>query len=315
MGMWAALAGGVGGAKLARGLMAAMPEITYDLRVIVNTADDFSLYGLHISPDCDTVLYTLAGIANPATGWGIRDDTSQTLTQLRVLGDDAWFWLGDRDLATHLRRTALLHAGQSLTEVLCDLAQHLGIPANVHLLPMSDDTVATEIETPSGWLTFQDYFVRRHHADPVTAIRFAGIDAAQPTPAVLAALVEAEVIVLCPSNPLVSIGPMLALAGFRAALARQPGPPRVAVSPIIGGQALKGPADQMLASLGHDVSALGVARLYVGLVDYFVLDVVDGALAPAIAELGMRPVVTNTIMRTLDESRTLALEIARAVGR
>lgn len=314
--MWTALAGGVGGAKLARGLMAALGSAASDeLHVIVNTGDDFSLYGLHISPDIDTVLYTLAGIANLATGWGIAGDTAAALDQLGKLGAETWFWLGDRDLATHLLRTAALRQGATLSQVTADLAHRLGLPTNVHIVPMTDDQVGTEILAPDGWLAFQEYFVRRRQSDPVLDVRFDGVDSARPSPGALAAVQNASLIVFCPSNPIVSIGPILALPDLRAVLAGRAGQcPRVAVSPIIGGRALKGPADRMLAGLGHEVSALGVARLYVGLIDLFVLDELDGALAPAIVELGMRPLVTKTIMSTPEDSRDLALTIARAVG-
>ncbi len=316
--MWTALAGGVGGAKLARGLAAIAPGATDELRIVVNTGDDFTLHGLAISPDLDTVLYTLAGIANPETGWGIAGDTFVTMEQLGRLGGPAWFWLGDRDLATHITRTALLREGATLGAVTDRLARALGLAPGVRLVPMTDDAVATAIETPDGWLAFQDYFVRRHHADEVRGVRFAGIEAARPAPDALAGLADSPLVVLCPSNPIVSIGPILALAGMRAALATsRPGRVRVAVSPIVGGQALRGPADRMLAGLGHEVSALGVARLYAGLIDIFALDRADANLASAIADLGMRPLVTDTIMTTPDDSRALAeriLDAARAAG-
>ena len=315
--MWAALAGGVGGAKLARGLAALAPEFIDEVRVIVNTGDDFTLHGLRISPDIDTVLYTLAGIANPNTGWGITGDTTNTQEQLARLGVDTWFWLGDRDLATHVMRTHWLSKGQTLTEVTERLARALGISPAIDILPMTDDLVATEVQTAAGWLAFQDYFVRRHHADAVRAVRFAGISRAQPTPAVLTALRQAEVVVFCPSNPIVSIGPILTLRGVRQAIEHRGsvGSSRcccVAVSPIVGGRALKGPADTMLASLGFEASALGVARLYEGLIDIFVIDETDAHLAPQIAELGMRTLVAPTIMQTPLDSRALALAIRQA---
>ena len=312
--MWAALAGGVGGAKLARGLAAIVPDAISELRIIVNTGDDFMRHGLRISPDIDTVVYTLAGLANPDTGWGIAGDTFNALEQMRRLGADTWFQLGDRDLATHILRTSWLNAGLPLTEITLRMARSLGIAPQVQVLPMTDDLVATEILTPDGWRAFQDYFVRRRHSDPVRDVRFAGIDQAQPGAQALAALRQAEVVVFCPSNPLVSIGPILALPGMRQALEHREHEVRcIAVSPIIGGQALKGPADTMLAGLGHEVSALGVARLYAGLVDIFVLDETDAALAAQIADLGMRPLVAPTIMRSAADSQTLARIIATAV--
>lgn len=292
--------------------MAIAPAVTDELRVIVNTGDDFTLHGLHISPDVDTVVYTLSGIANPATGWGIEGDTDNVMEQLRLLGQEDWFWLGDRDIATHLVRTAALAHGERLTAVTASMAAKLGIPAIVRILPMSDDPVATEVRTADGWLAFQDYFVRRRHADAVRDVRFIGIQSARPQQLALEALRTADVVILCPSNPIVSIGPILAMQGMRDALAHRSGK-RVAISPIIGGRALKGPADRMMAGLGYEVSAVGVARLYQGLVDLFVLDQVDAALAPAIANLGMRPLIVNTIMDTAEASKELALAITQAV--
>ena len=283
------LAGGVGGAKLAHGVaMSGNPLV-----VVVNTADDVELYGLAISPDLDTVMYTLAGLANSETGWGVQGETYAALDAMRRLGEDTWFMLGDRDLATHIARSARLRRGVPLSTVTAELAAALGIPAT--LLPMTDERVATIIGTPHGSLAFQDYFVRRGHRDEVRDITFEGIEAARPGPGVLSALTEADVVVIAPSNPLVSIGPVLAVPGVRQALAESPAR-RAAVSPVIGGSALRGPAAAMLRTLGHDVSALGVARLYEGLVDLMCIDEQDAHLAPAIAELGMRVVVTDTVM-------------------
>lgn len=302
--MIVALAGGVGGAKLAQGLYLALPPD--ELAVIGNTADDFTHFGLRISPDLDTVLYTLSGLANPVQGWGVEGDTTRTLDLLKRYGAEDWFLIGDLDFATHIRRTQLLDAGQSLTEVTAALARGLGVRAA--LLPMCDEPVASIVETPDGPLAFQDYFVRRRHQDPVEAIRFDGIAAATVPAGVAAALATADAIVLCPSNPIVSLGPILAVPGFRELLTRAPGP-KVAVSPIIGGRALKGPADQMLAGLGHDVSSLGVARLYQDFLDGLVLDEEDAALAPEIEALGMRVLVTRTIMGGADDRRRLADEV------
>jgi LPPG:FO 2-phospho-L-lactate transferase len=316
--LWTALAGGVGGAKLARGLAAIAPDRADELRIVVNTGDDFTLHGLRISPDLDTVLYTLAGIANPETGWGIAGDTFVVMEQLGRLGGPTWFSLGDHDLATHITRTALMRSGATLAQVTDHLALALGVSAPLRLVPMSDDLVATQVETPDGWLDFQDYFVRRHHADEVRGVRFAGVEEAAPHPLALDGVSEASLVVLCPSNPIVSIGPVLALRGMRAALAQERvGRCRVAVSPIVGGKALRGPADRMLEGLGHEVSALGVARLYVGLIDLFVLDITDAALAPDIAALGMQPVVAQTVMASPADSRALAeaiLEAAQTAG-
>jgi len=288
-----ALAGGVGGAKLAEGLAAHVGD---GLDVIVNTGDDCVRHGLLVMPDHDTVLYNLAGIEQAAFGWGIEGDTFCVMDQLGVYGEETWFRLGDRDLALHVARTARVRAGGRLTEVCLGLQASLGVRGRV--LPMTDAPVATEVRTADGWLEFQEYFVHRRQEPEVLELRFAGIEAASPSPEALAALERADAVVLCPSNPLVSVGPILAVPGFRAALdaARARGVPVAAVSPIVGGRALKGPADRMLVALGHEASATGVARLYAGFVDVFVLDAVDATEAAAIEALGMRAVVTDTIM-------------------
>jgi LPPG:FO 2-phospho-L-lactate transferase len=299
-----ALAGGVGGAKLADGLYRTLPPDR--LAVVVNTADDLDLYGLRVCPDLDTVLYTLSGLADPVQGWGIADDTYHTLDALARCGAPAWFRLGDQDLATHIRRSELLRAGRRLTEVTALLAESLSVRAQ--LLPMCDEPVATRVRTAEGTLDFQDYFVRRHHADPVLGLEFAGIDAAQVTAEVRAALGAATAIVFCPSNPFVSVGPLLAVPGMRDLLAAA-GVPIVAVSPIVAGEALRGPAADMLRALGHEQSALGVARLYQGLVHGFVLDEADRALVPAVEALGLRALVAPTVMRTLDDRQHLAAAV------
>jgi LPPG:FO 2-phospho-L-lactate transferase len=299
-----ALAGGVGGAKLAQGLAEIVSGP--DLSVIVNTADDFELYGLHISPDLDTVLYTLAGLANPATGWGIAGDTRATLDAIARYGEDPWFLLGDQDFATHILRTHWRREGQSLTRVTARLAAGLGVGTS--LLPMSDDRVATMVETADGWLDFQDYFVARRHQDDVLDVRFDGIESARPTGEVVAAIERASLIVFCPSNPIVSIGPILSVPGIRDAIA-QSDAPVVAVSPIIGGQALKGPADRMLAARGVEVSPLGVAQLYHGLIDGIVIDEQDAALAGRIEQLGTEVAVLQTIMGDKVDRARLAREI------
>jgi LPPG:FO 2-phospho-L-lactate transferase len=300
-----ALAGGVGGAKLAQGLYAALPPDS--LLVLVNTADDFTLHGLRICPDLDTVLYTLAGLANPQTGWGIAGDTFATLDMLTRYGaDDTWFQIGDRDFATHIRRTQRLAAGAPLSAVEAELARALGVRAT--LLPMADAPVATLVDTDAGRLAFQDYFVRRRHSDNVRGVVFEGIAAAAPPESLAPALATVEAIVFCPSNPLVSVGPILAVPGLRDLLAGARAP-RVAVSPIVGGKALKGPADQMLATLGHEVSAYGVAALYQGLIDGMVIDEADAALTPRIADLGMRVQVAPTIMRDEADRKALAATV------
>jgi LPPG:FO 2-phospho-L-lactate transferase len=295
----AALAGGVGGAKLAEGLATHLGD---RLSVVVNTGDDCERHGLLVMPDHDTVLYNLAGIEQVDWGWGIEGDTHATMAQLAAYGEPDWFSLGDRDLALHIARTARLRAGGRLTVTCLELQASLGIAPRI--LPMADEPVRTEVRTDDGWLEFQEYFVHRRQAPDVHEIRLSGIDAARPSPEVLAALETATVIVVCPSNPIVSVGPILAVPGLRSAIdaARARGAVVAAVSPIIGGRALKGPADRMLASLGHESSALGVARLYADLADVFVLDAVDSALADGVAALGLRPVVADTIM-TDDDSR------------
>jgi LPPG:FO 2-phospho-L-lactate transferase len=296
-----ALAGGVGGAKLASGLQSALPP--GKLTVVVNTADDFKLWGLHIAPDLDTVTYTLAGLANPETGWGVAGDTWRGLEMLARYGRDTWFRIGDMDMATHVLRTQMLQEGRTLTEATGDLAASLGIPSRI--LPMCDEPVATLIETAGGTLDFQDYFVRRRHGDAVTGVAFEGIESVRPTEAVSESLHEAEAIIFCPSNPLVSIGPVLAVPGMRGLLERSRAV-KVAVSPIVGGEALKGPAADMLRSLGYEVSPVGVARLYDGLIDGMVIDRVDEALAPRIEGLGMRVEVADTVMKDDAGRRALA---------
>jgi LPPG:FO 2-phospho-L-lactate transferase len=287
------LAGGVGGAKLAEGLAA---HLAADLTVVVNTGDDLESYGLAVWPDHDTVAYTLADLDDTVRGWGLRDETWTVMDRLAALGDTPWFRLGDRDLATHIWRTDRLRAGARPTDVALGLQAAMGIRPRI--LPMTDEPVRTEVRTDDGWLEFQEYFVHRHQEPTVHEVRFGGIDAARPTPEVAAALDAAEAIVVAPSNPIVSVGPILAVPGMRATIdtARQRGVPVVAVSGIVGGKALKGPADRMLASLGQEVSALGVARQYGELADGFVIDEVDAELAPAVGALGMHTLVTDTIM-------------------
>jgi LPPG:FO 2-phospho-L-lactate transferase len=298
-----ALAGGVGGAKLASGLQDVLRP--GDLSMVVNTADDFDLWGLHICPDLDTVMYTLAGLSNPETGWGIVNESFETLNMLESYGEETWFKLGDRDLATHILRTSRMISGETLTEVSAGLSIALGVESAV--LPMSDDPVLTILETPEGRLEFQEYFVRRGQRDEVLGIELRGIEETGPTESVLAAISGADVIVFCPSNPVVSVGPILALPGMTEALATSSAP-KVAVSPIVGGRALKGPADRMLASLGHEVSATGVARMYAGLVDGMVVDRADQSERAGIEVLGMRVLVTESVMHDAEDRARLASE-------
>ncbi len=306
-----ALAGGVGGARLAEGLQAHLGS---RLAVVVNTADDCDRHGLRVMPDHDTVLYTLAGVEQAALGWGIEGDTHAVMDQLGAYGEPTWFSLGDRDLALHIVRTAALRKGARPTEACLAAQRSLGLAARI--LPMTDEPVATAVATDDGWLEFQEYFVHRRQAPEVRALRFDGIEAARPTPEVAAALDEAAAIIVGPSNPLVSIGPILAVPGMREgiAAARARGVPVAAVSPIIGGRALKGPADRMLASLGHESSALGVARLYADIVDVFVLDAADAALAPEIEALGVRALVIDTVMGDDASRALLADEVLRLLN-
>lgn len=287
------LAGGVGGAKLAHGLQA---QLGARLTVVVNTGDDLERHGLLVCPDHDTVMYTLAGIDNREWGWGIAGETFAASEMLARYGEEAWFRLGDRDLATHVRRTRRLRDGARPTTVALELAGALGVQARI--LPMTDASVRTEVRTDDGWLEFQEYFVHRHQEPAVHEVRFRGADAATVTPEVSEAFGTADAIVVAPSNPIVSVGPILAVPGMRelVGFARARGVPVAAVSPIVGGRALKGPADRMLGSLGHDVSALGVARLYADWIDLFVLDHVDRELEPDVRSLGLDVLVTDTIM-------------------
>ncbi len=299
-----AVAGGVGGAKLAAGLQPTLPS--GNLSVVVNTADDFDLWGLRICPDLDTVMYTLAGLANTETGWGVRDESFEALSMLSAYGEDTWFSLGDRDLATHILRTQRLQAGVGLTEVTAGLAGALGVQSN--LLPMCDEPVATILKTPEGLLEFQEYFVRRRQRDEVLGVELRGVENARVTEEIKRAITSAEAIIFCPSNPVVSIVPILAVPGMRELLENSLAP-KVAVSPIIGGRALKGPADRMLESLGHEVSATGVARMYEGLLNGFVLDRTDRGEEADVSALGMHALTTDAVMRGEEDRERLAREV------
>ena len=299
-----ALAGGVGGAKLSAGLQDSLAP--GDLSVVVNTADDFDPWGLRVCPDLDTVLYTLAGVANPETGWGLAGESFAFLEALSGYGEDAWFKLGDRDLATHVLRTHRLREGETLTAITAGLSRALGVPGRI--LPMCDEKVSTMLKTPAGLLEFQEYFVRRRQRDEVLGVDLVGVEDARPTEAVSEAVSGADVIVFCPSNPVVSLGPILSVPGMRAALAAA-GAPKVAVSPIVGGRALKGPADRMLHSLGHEVSSAGVAALYEGLLDGMVVDRADEGQRGEIEGLGMRVLSTDAVMRDPADRGRLAREV------
>ena len=287
------LAGGVGGARLAHGLQAHLGD---HLTVIVNTADDLERHGLLVCPDHDTVMYTLAGIDNRDWGWGIAGETFAAAEMMAGYGEESWFRLGDRDLATHVVRTSRLRDGMRLTEVLLGLQTALGHPARI--LAMADEPVRTEVRTDEGWLDFQTYFVRLHQEPDVRELRYRGLDVALITPEVLAAVQGADAIVIAPSNPFLSIAPILGVRGVREAIeaARTRGARIIAMSGIIGGKAIKGPADRILASLGHEATAVGVARQYRALIDLFVIDEVDASLEAAIRALGLDVLVTDTIM-------------------
>ncbi len=293
----ALLAGGTGGAKLAHGFQQVLPP--GDLTVIVNVGDDTEPFGLLVCPDLDTILYTLAGLSDREQGWGVAGDTFTAMDLLMLYGEESWFRVGDADLATHARRAHLMRDGASLTDAAASMAASLGVSS--HLVPATDDRLRTVLQTDAGELDFQAYFVQRAQRDEVRAVRFDGVEAARPSPAALSAVANAEMVVIGPSNPIVSIGPILALPGMREALLASPAP-RIGVSGIVAGKALRGPADRMLTSLGHESSALGVARIYEGLVERFVIDDADVALAPAVEALGMAVSVLPTVMRT-DEDR------------
>jgi LPPG:FO 2-phospho-L-lactate transferase len=297
----ALLAGGTGGTKLAHGFALIGPDV--ELTVVANVADDLEIHGLHVSPDIDTLLYTLSGLVDAERGWGIHGDTLSAHEMFARLGQPTWFTVGDADLATHAHRTHLLRAGASLTDATAALAAALGVGARI--LPATNDRLRTRLETDAGLLEFQDYFVRLRQEPTVTGVRLDGIEDARPTDAVLTAIASAELILIGPSNPFVSIGPILELLGVREALGAASAP-IVAVSPIVAGLALKGPADRMLVSMGHEPSALGVARLYSGLVDRFVVDTSDADLRTDIEGLGMSVEVRPTVMRTDEDRRALA---------
>jgi LPPG:FO 2-phospho-L-lactate transferase len=295
-----ALAGGTGAAKLLRGLAACLAP--HDLTVIGNTGDDTEVWGLHVAPDLDTVTYALGGRLDTGRGWGLAGETFRCLEAMAGLGADTWFNLGDRDLATHLWRTQALRAGTPLSTVTADLARRLGVRA--HVLPMSDDPVRTRIRTPDGWLGFQEYFVREKTLVEVREVVYDGAAAARPAPGVMPALADADLVVVCPSNPVTSIGPILAVPGIGAALAGR-GAGVVAVSPIVGGGAVSGPAAELMRVRGLEVSPRGVAAAYRAWLRTLVIDEADGALGPELERLGVRPVVAETLMT--DHAREIAL--------
>ena len=302
-----ALAGGVGAARFLRGLVRVVDPSA--ITVVVNTADDVEQHGLWISPDVDSVVYTLSGLHDEERGWGLRDETWNALASLRTLGEETWFQLGDRDLATHVWRTARRRAGIALSAITAQQCARLGVP--VRVLPMSDDVVTTRIVCEDlGDLHFQEYFVREQCRPQISSIRFDGISRARPAPGVLEALGSCDAVIVCPSNPVISIGPILAVPGVRAAL--QAVPRCVAVTPIVAGAALKGPAAEMLRAQGVEVSAAGVAGLYADFCSSMVVDRRDAAVAAGVEALGLQAVVAETVMATVDDAVALASVALRA---
>ncbi|MBI1745586.1 MAG: 2-phospho-L-lactate transferase [Acidobacteria bacterium] len=307
--MIAALAGGVGAAKF---LECLVPLIEPgDLTIVCNTGDDMTLWGLYLSPDVDIILYTLAGIVDPVKGWGVRGDTFNTLAMMRQYGLPDWFNLGDRDLATHIYRTALRHTGKTPSEITETLRRGLGVIARV--LPMTDDPFETHVLTDSGRMHFQEYLVQRRALDTVQEVIYHTPLGARPAPGVLEAIAQADGVILCPSNPLASIGPILSLAGVRDHLCATPAPV-LAISPIVGGKTLKGPADRMMAGIGLETSARQVAFLYQDFLDIFVLDQTDADLQGDIEALGVSVLVTDTIMNTPEKKTDLAKVVLRALN-
>jgi LPPG:FO 2-phospho-L-lactate transferase len=303
------LSGGVGAARFLQGLVQVVPQGR--LAVIGNTGDDRDFYGLHVSPDLDIVMYTLAGIVDETHGWGIRGDTFYTMQQLTAYGNEDWFMLGDRDLATHIHRTNRLRQGKTLSEVTEELRQAFGL--GLRILPMSNQPVQTHIKTPIGLLHFQEYMVKRRCTDEVLDVVFTGASEAKPAPGLLDAIKEAEAILIAPSNPIVSIGSILAVPGIHDALHEASGMV-VAVSPIVGGSPIKGPADKLMRGLGMEVSPIGVARCYRDFLDVMVIDERDSHLLPAIEDLGIPAVATNTIMRDSQAKAALARVVLEAAG-
>jgi LPPG:FO 2-phospho-L-lactate transferase len=299
--MITALAGGVGAARFLTGLLKIVKE--EDVSVIVNTGDDIEMFGLHISPDIDIVAYTLAGIVDEERGWGIKGDTFQGLEMLKKLGLETWFGLGDKDFATHIFRTELLKKDFTLSQVTDKICHALGI--NVKLLPMTNDKFETRIKVEDGSIHFEEYFVKRGSKEKVLGVEFAGAESAKPSPQVIDSIMDADTVIICPSNPIVSIGTILSIDGIRDALKKTSGTV-VRISPIVAGTPIKGPADKLLRGLGFEVSAFGVAKLYADFLDTFVIDNIDGAEKSRIESLGIRVKVTNTIMKSLENKIQLA---------
>ena len=302
--MISVLSGGVGAARLLRALSDVVDPS--ELTGVVNVGDDLVIHGLQVCPDLDTITYSLAGVNNDELGWGLAGESWRVMAELERLGGESWFSLGDRDLATHLYRTQRLHDGATKTDVAAELCEHFGV--RVRLLPITNDLVATEFDTDIGRLSFQDYFVRHRHSVAVSAVHVAGAELARPTPEALQALEHANRLVIAPSNPLISIDPILKVPGVRELVERRRGDV-VAVSPIIAGKALKGPADRLLAELGYDVSVMGVVDFYADVVGTWIIDERDERYAHEIEERGMRVIVTTTVMADPVHARQLALAV------
>lgn len=300
------LAGGVGAAKFLQGLVKLIPE--EEITIIVNTGDDINLYGLHISPDLDIIIYTLAGIIDEEKGWGIKGDTFNCLKMLQEYGYDTWFKLGDKDFATHIHRTYLLRSGFKLSYVTKKICQSLGL--KMKILPMSDDEFETIIVTDKGKMHFQEYLVKRNAQDKVINVEFKGIEKAKPSSGVLNSILNSNAIIICPSNPIVSIGPILSVKGIRDAL-KETKAKIIAISPIVGGAPIKGPADKLMQGLGLEVSAYSVAILYKDFLDIFIIDFIDKAQKTKIEALGLSVIVTNTIMKSLEDKIKLAEVVLR----
>jgi LPPG:FO 2-phospho-L-lactate transferase len=303
------LSGGVGGGRFVRGVVDAVAPA--DVTVVANVGDDLELFGLHISPDLDSVLYALSGRNDEERGWGRADETWHALETVGEIGGETWFQLGDRDIGLHLVRTEALRAGEPLSSVTARLTRAFGVEAT--LLPATDDLLRTWIDTPAGSFSLEEWFVARGHRDEVDDVRFEGAETARPAPGVLRAIDRADLLLIAPSNPFVSIGPILAVAEIRAALEHRR-VPAVAVSPLIGGKSVKGPADRMLARLAGGTTPAHVAGCYEGLIDALVIDEADEAGADAVTERGIRPVVTRTLMRDADARRRLAEVALEAAG-
>ncbi|MDR2699695.1 MAG: 2-phospho-L-lactate transferase [Nitrososphaerota archaeon] len=299
--MITALAGGVGAARFLTGLIQLVKQ--EDLTVVVNTGDDVELFGLYVSPDIDIVTYTLAGVVNDVTGWGVKDDTFECLNMLKRFGEVDWFNLGDQDFATSILRTKMLKNGVSLSQISAKVSRDLGL--TLKILPMTDDKFATYVQIPEGVIHFEEYLVKRAAQDTLLGVEFVGMDVAKPAVGVVESIMFSDRVIICPSNPVVSIGAILSVSGIRESL-RKTRARKVAISPIVDGVPVKGPADKLLRCLGVEVSAFGVAELYADFLDVFVIDSVDVAEKSRIEQLGVKVVVVDTLMKDIQSKVALA---------